>query len=128
MKLVISNKEGKARQVEIDKDGALAGMRIGEKFDGSVVGLDGFEFEIRGGSDIAGLPMRRDAQGTERRKILITGGTGAHISEEGKKIKKSVRGNTVSSSISQLNLFAVKVGNPEFFNVAKAEKKEEKKK
>lgn len=126
MKLVISNKEGKARQVEFENDIKLIGLKIGDKIDGSLVGLEGFELELRGGSDNAGFPMRRDVQGAERKRILTSGGTGVKVTVRGMLKKKTVRGNTVSPATAQLNFFALKVGNPEFFNVAKAEKKEEK--
>jgi len=45
---------------------ALIGRKIGEIIDGSIIGLDGYKFQITGGSDITGTPMVRyvDAQTT----------------------------------------------------------------
>jgi len=35
----------------------LVGKKIGEKFNGAVIGATGYELEITGGSDKSGFPM-----------------------------------------------------------------------
>ncbi len=115
-KIVVSEpKTKKAYQIEKELP-ILAGKKIGEKFDGSVLGLNGFTLEITGGSDKEGFPMRKDLDGTMRRKALLTKGTGFRgykiKKKRGKKIKvrikgmrrrKYIRGNTISNNIAQIN-------------------------
>jgi len=105
-KLVISDpKTRKAYQKEIEqKASGLLGKKIGEKVSGTPFGLTGYELEITGGSDKDGFPMRKDVEGTARKKILLSSGPGFKPGRKGQRKRKSVRGNTISSSISQINL------------------------
>ncbi|MBW3020499.1 30S ribosomal protein S6e [Candidatus Woesearchaeota archaeon] len=123
MKLVISNKEGKAKQVEIElvQERKLYGSKIGEEISGDSIGFEGYTFSVRGGSDSSGFPMRRDVQGQERKRILTTSSLGNHLKRKGMRTRKSVRGNTVSDSIAQLNLFVVKEGSTPLFEEPKEE-------
>tara|TARA_Y100000310_G_scaffold234905_1_gene237927 strand:+ start:2979 stop:3545 length:567 start_codon:yes stop_codon:yes gene_type:complete len=120
MKLVIANKKGQAKQVEVESASSLMGKKIGEKVSGDGLGLEGYEFEIRGGSDVSGFPMRRDVQGTGRKRILVVKGTGIHNKIKGNRVRKTVAGNTVSATTAQVNLFIVKAGKEDVF----VEKKE----
>lgn len=62
-KIVISEpKTKKAYQIEKDVP-SLIGLKIGQKFDGSMLGLSGFTLEVTGGSDKDGFPMRKDLEG-----------------------------------------------------------------
>jgi len=56
-KVVIGTKEGKCLQKEVAEPDATAflGKKIGDKITGETIGLTGYEFEITGGSDYAGL-------------------------------------------------------------------------
>jgi len=123
MKLVISNKEGKAKQIEIEDNVAssLYGTKIGDKVDGSKVDMEGYEFEVRGGSDDAGFPMRRDVQGSERKAILATSGIGLKIKRKGMRKRKTVAGNTIGESTAQINLYVLKEGKTSLFEEPKAE-------
>ncbi len=123
MKFVISNKKGQAKQVEVEDDNSVMGLKVGQKFDGSLIGFEGYEFEIRGGSDASGFPMRRDVQGMERKRILSNGGVGVKIKRKGMLKRKTVRGNTISNIISQINLYVVKDGKDSLFEEAKPEEK-----
>ncbi|NIM47533.1 MAG: 30S ribosomal protein S6e, partial [Candidatus Aenigmarchaeota archaeon] len=59
-KIVISEpKSRKAWQIEKDAP-SFIGKKIGDKFDGSLIGLSGFTLQITGGSDKDGFPMRPD--------------------------------------------------------------------
>lgn len=113
MKIVISDpKNGKSYQTEIDdiKSKLLYGMKISEELDGSLIGLSGYKLKISGGTDKDGFPMRPDVHGTERRRILISGGVGIRKKEKGERLKKTVRGNTISERIAQVNAIVVTSG------------------
>jgi small subunit ribosomal protein S6e len=136
-KLVISDSKGQAVQREIKDEQADAFINkiIGDKVSGDAAGMPGYEFQITGGSDKAGFPMRRDVIGRIRARILATDSIGVHIEREGMKKRKTVAGNMVHEGISQINLKVVKQGKEPLFQKApaeakpeeKAEKKEEKK-
>ncbi|NJE05829.1 30S ribosomal protein S6e [Thermococcus sp. M36] len=117
-KLVISNpKNGIAKQVEISGEGAekLVGKRIGEEIPASELGLNLTEIfgeeipgdaklKITGGTDKDGFPMRPDVHGPRRVKILVSRGPGFRPKEKGERRKKTVRGNTISPEIVQINM------------------------
>ncbi len=104
----------------------LFGKKIGDKFKGEFVGKPGYEFQITGGSDNAGFPMRHDVVGSARRKLLITKSLGNKKTPKGVRIRKTVAGNTVSDITSQLNVKVVKHGaEPLFAAAAEAEEKTE---
>jgi small subunit ribosomal protein S6e len=84
--------------------------KIGDKISGDVIGFAGYEFEITGGSDYCGFPMRRDVRGTARKKVLIVGGVGLRHNVRGRKVRKTVAGNTVYSKTAQINLKVLKLG------------------
>jgi len=111
-KLVISDpKSKKAYQKETDqKQTGLIGKKIGEKVSGNSLGLSGYELEITGGSDRQGFPMRRDVEGLMRKRILLSLPPGFHPKLRGQRKRKSVRGNTISAQISQVNLKVVTYG------------------
>lgn len=119
-KFVISHK-GKSYQLEVDqsKCESLFGLKIGDRFRGDIIGLHGYELEIRGGTDKDGFPMRADIEGIGKKKILISKSCGfsgkKRIKKKMVKIKglrrrKTVRGNTISNFITQINCKVVKVG------------------
>ena len=102
-KIVVSTREGKSYQIEKDVP-TFIGMKIGQTFDGSLIGLNGYTLKITGGSDKEGFPMRRDLQGTHRKKILTIGGVGYKQKNKGVKRRKSVRGNRISEEVVQVNV------------------------
>ncbi len=117
-KLVISNpKSGVARQVEISGEDAekLIGRRIGEEIPVRELGLNlsgifgeeipaNAKLKITGGTDKDGFPMRPDVHGPRRVKILVSRGPGFRPKEKGERRKKTVRGNTISPDITQINM------------------------
>jgi len=111
-KIVVSNPKSKtAIQKEFESThSALVGKKIGEKVHGDSFGLSGFELEITGGSDKEGFPMRKDIEGQGRKRIVLSGPPGFNPDRKGKRKRKSVRGNTVSADIVQVNLKIVKDG------------------
>jgi small subunit ribosomal protein S6e len=122
-KLVIGQKDGKCVQKTIKDHEAemLVGLKIGDKVVGDKIGLQGYEFEISGGSDYCGFPMRKDLPGTARKNILMTKGVGMQEGLRGMRKRKSVCGNTIHQKISQVNLKILKAGKDA---IAADEKKE----
>lgn len=112
-KLVLADpKTGKCYQREI-KDAAakqFIGMKIGDKLRGEIIDLTGYEFEICGGSDNCGFPMRKDLEGSAKRKILSVGGIGMSKLSKGIRQKKTVCGNTIHEKTAQINLKILKHG------------------
>jgi small subunit ribosomal protein S6e len=129
-KVVISDpKTGKSVQREIDSDQtkAFQNKKINEQVKGDTFGLADYEFQITGGSDTSGFPMRRDVEGTARKKILIVEGVGVRKAAKGIRQRKSVAGNTISLTTAQINLKILKYGKEKLFEEKKEEKAEEKK-
>lgn len=130
-KLVISDpKSKKAYQKEIDqKQTGIIGKKIGDKVSGNSLGLAGYELEITGGSDRQGFPMRRDVEGLARKGVLLSMPPGFHPKLRGQRKRKSVRGNTISSEISQVNVKVTTYGKDSLDKLlgAKPKPKEEKK-
>jgi len=95
----------KAWQITLGDPGAsqLIGLKIGDKFDGGLVGLAGYQLEIRGGSDNSGFPMLPSIPGSGKKRALLSGPPGFHPREKGERRRKTVRGNTISHDIVQVN-------------------------
>ena len=117
--------KGKSFQKEIDGE-IFYGKKIGDKIDGSAIGLDNYELVITGGSDKQGFPMRKGVHGTARKKLLLSGGPGYRPRRKGVRRRKSVRGEVVSPEIAQLNLKVVKEGDKKFEDILKEFKSSEK--
>jgi small subunit ribosomal protein S6e len=111
MKITIGTQDGETFQKEVEETSQLFGKQIGETFEGGIIGLTGYELEITGGTDRQGFPMRKTIEGTERRKVLLNEGTGIREDGKGVRRRKSVRGNTVSNQIEQLNTTVVESGD-----------------
>jgi small subunit ribosomal protein S6e len=111
-KLVIGTKEGKCLQKEVAEPDAnsFLGKKVGDKVTGEAIGFTGYEFEITGGSDYAGFPMRKDIQGVGRKKILAVEGVGLKKIAKGIRVRKTVCGNTIHPKITQINLKVTKAG------------------
>ena len=104
-------KSSKCYKTEV-KDAQAApfmGLNIGEKIDGSKIGIDGYEFEITGGTDYCGFPMRHGILGI-RKRITIYKGTGFKGGLKGMKKRKTVCGHKINESITAINLKVLKEG------------------
>jgi len=114
MQIVISDsKTGKAYRLEGKDSEATAlfiGKRIGTVVDADILGLGGYALEITGGSDKQGTPMRKDVTGPVRKRLLLTDPAGYQPKEQGKRRRKSVRGNEISAEISQINVVVKEFG------------------
>ena len=130
-KLCISDpSSGKSFQKEVKDNLAkqFIGMNIGEPVKGDNIEISGYEFQITGGSDYCGFPMRKGILGT-RKKIAIYGGVGFKGDSKGIKKRKTVCGHKVHERVSQINLKVIKQGAKklnEIFGVPEEGKKEEK--
>jgi small subunit ribosomal protein S6e len=109
-KFVINDgKTGKSYQKALE-DSSIVGKKLGETISGNFLGLEGYELEIRGGTDLAGFPMKRDIQGSERKRALLSSGVGINANRAGLKRRKTVCGNTISEKVVQINLKVKKYG------------------
>jgi small subunit ribosomal protein S6e len=106
-KVVVSDpKTGKSIQVQT-KDESLVGKKIGDIIDGSIINLDGYKLRITGGSGFEGAPMVNYVEGMNKKYVWYN---------ENKKVrvKKLVRGNTISPEIVQINTKIEEYGNKDF--------------
>ncbi len=129
LKVVINDvKSGKSYQKPFPQD-SFQGIKLNDKVNGNLVGLEGYELQVTGGSDEAGFPMRHDVQGTLRKKALLSSGTGvkkAIHGHNGIRVRRSVRGNAVSNKTAQLNLKVIKYGSKPVEECLGIQPKEEK--
>jgi small subunit ribosomal protein S6e len=112
-KLVIGDpKSGKCYQRDVKDTEAkpFLGKAIGDKIGGEAFGLKGYEFEITGGSDYCGFPMRKDVIGPQRGRILATKSTGIKQVSKGIRVRKTLAGNTIHTKTAQINLKVLKAG------------------
>jgi small subunit ribosomal protein S6e len=106
-KIIISDPEtGASETVELEESRALPliGKKIGEVIEGSIVDLPGYKTQITGGSDKDGFPMRPSVHGGVRRKVILSGGTGFNPQDKGARRRKTIRGNTITDEIVQINM------------------------
>jgi len=110
LQLIISDpRNGSCKKVEVEgaQAQAFVGRKIGEVLNGTVVGASGTRLMIKGGSDKDGTPMRPDAHGGVKTSILLSKGVGLRNKEKGIRMRKLIRGNTVTEDIFQLNLLTI---------------------
>jgi small subunit ribosomal protein S6e len=65
--------------------------------------------------------MRKDIPGPRRRKVLITEGIGFHPKDEGVRKRKTIRGNTISPDIVQINMKITVFGSKSIEDLLKEE-------
>ena len=122
-KLVISEGENSHQlEVEATESKKLIGLKIGDNFDASMVGLKGYTLKITGGSDKNGFPMKKDVEGPRRIKSLLSGGVGFNPKRDGQRRRKTVRGNTISDDIVQINVIVDQKGEKNIDELLKSEK------
>jgi len=129
-KFVVSDPETrKAYQIEIDQSKAsgLIGKKIGDEFDGDLIGLPGYKIKITGGTDKDGFPMHPYVHGPVKKKVLLSGPPCFHPKLKGQRKKKTVRGNVITTDIVQINCKIVKKGSKPIEELlGKGEEKKEK--
>lgn len=111
-KIILSDpKTGKSYSIELDAGKTkIDGMRVGKTIDAASMGLPGYEIQITGGSDRDGFPIRADVPGRGRKKVLLSGGPCYKKKSKGIKKRKTVRGNTITQDIVQINAKIIKKG------------------
>jgi small subunit ribosomal protein S6e len=110
-KLVVSEGQ-KSHQIEVEQAQTrrLIGLGIGDEIDASLVGLNGYKLKITGGSDKNGFPMKKDVEGPRRIRSLISKGVGFKPQRSGQRRRKTIRGNSISDDIVQINAIVTEKG------------------
>lgn len=105
-RLNISDKKGKTitKEVKEKEAGPFLGLQVGSELDAALVGESG-KLKITGGSDKSGVPLREDIHGGARKYILLSKGVGLRDAEKGQRVRRLVRGNTITEEVYQLNCF-----------------------
>ena len=120
LKLTIGDaKTGKCVQKTVEGDAAknLIGLKIGDTLKGEALDLTGYEFEITGGSDYCGFPMKKGIQGA-RKKVLIGPGVGFKGGKKGIRKRKTVCGEIINEKVTQINLKVTKKGKADLGGAA----------
>lgn len=122
-KVVVSDKE-ETYQIETEET-IFNGKKIGDDVDGSAIGLDGYNLKITGGSDKNGFAMRKDISGPRRIKTLVSGGVGYKPERAGEKRRKTMRGNTISDDIVQINTVVLSRGSKSLSDILGSDEEDE---
>jgi len=115
--------KGLSKLIEIDeKKFRFEGMKIGDTIKGGLIGFPNYEFQITGGSDASGFPMRKDVHGPVKKRILVAKhGIGFKPTRKGEKRRKTMRGNEISYDMTLINLKITKYGEAELFKTKEEE-------
>jgi len=126
-RISIGTKEGRCYKTELKEESAdpLLGKKIGDKVDGSVLGLDGYEFEITGGSDKSGFGMKAGID-MPKKRIVLQKGAGIRKVRKGNFLKKSVAGGYIHENTALVNLKVIREGPKPLFEEPKEKESEEK--
>ncbi len=130
-KVVVNDiKNGKSHQVQVSGHHAnsLIGKKVGDDVDGIFISLPGYKLQITGGTDKDGFPMRKDLDGIRRRRILVSKSLGFNAKEGGLRRKKSIRGNTISTDLVQINMKVTKYSSKPIDQLLSSDKEDEEKK
>jgi small subunit ribosomal protein S6e len=124
--VVKDTKKGKSHNVQVSGHHAnsLIGKKIVDEVDGIFISLPGYKLQITGGTDKDGFSMRSDLPGVGRRRLLLSESKGFRPGERGMRKKKTVRGNTVSQDIVQINMKVIKHSSRSIDQLIKTEAKE----
>ncbi len=136
LKINIADK-GKTWKLELEGE-ALFGKSIGEKIEGKQLKheLEGYEFEIMGGSDSSGFPMYKNLESIGLKRVLFSKGWGMHKrprknkkvevpTARGIRLKKTVRGRIISDKVIQLNIKTIKHGKKSLTEIFPEQNKKE---
>ncbi len=128
-KFVIADPETrKTYQIEVDQSKALGliGKKIGDEFNGDIIDLTGYTLKITGGTDKDGFPMHPKVKGMGKKRVLLFSPPCFHPVKEGERRRKTVRGNTISEDIAQINCKIVKKGERPIEELVPVKQKEAK--
>lgn len=108
--LIVSDpksRTSRATSLEGPRAQALVGRSIGDEIDGKLLGIGNVKLRITGGTDKDGIPMRFDIQGGAKKRAVLASGVGYHPKNRGERMRKLVRGRTVTEDTLQLNTSVV---------------------
>ncbi len=128
-KFVISEPQTrKSFQKEIDQAKAisLVNKKIGDEFSGDLIDLVGYTLKITGGTDKDGFPMMPSVKGPGKRRVLLSGPPGFYPKLKGQRKRKTVRGDALSTDITQINVKVVKKGEKALEELVPMKPKEKK--
>jgi small subunit ribosomal protein S6e len=113
---------GKTVKFETENE-ELVDKIIGDKIHGKEISqdLEGYEMEITGTSDKAGFPGLKSISGGMLKRAILTRGHAMRDNGEGLRLRKTIRGNTISTDTVQINTKVVKEGHKKFEEFAKKE-------
>ncbi|MCW1294086.1 MAG: 30S ribosomal protein S6e [Candidatus Parvarchaeota archaeon] len=100
-----STEKSYSRVISNEEIDNLLGLKIGDEFDMSFLGLDGYKGRVTGGSYMTGTPMDKSIDGTGLKRVLKV------LNKHGLRKRKSVAGNTISQFTSQINVKIVSYGS-----------------
>jgi len=120
-KINVSHK-GMTYKLESENE-IVVGKKIGETLSGSDLNEDltGYELEITGTSDLSGIPGFKGLEGPGYHRILRTRGTGMHDTRKGVRLRKTNRGEEISTKTNQINTKILKEGSKKFTDLTKKE-------
>jgi len=105
---------------------SLVGKKLGEEISGEELKpeLAGYTLKLTGASDKSGFPSLEQVEGTGKKRILLNRGKGQRAKGKGLILRKTIRGNTISAEMAQINFNVVKKGHKPLEELfPKAEKK-----
>ena len=117
--------KGLTKVVQLQKIDSLVGKKIGDEFEGGLIGFPGYTLRITGGSDTSGIPMRFDVHGPVKKRILLMRGPCYKVKRAGTKRRMVVRGNEITDDMKQINMVVIKYGRTKLFQKADTEEKKE---
>jgi len=111
--------KGKTKSLSLESGQfKLAGLKLGQTFDGNKIGYPGYEFKITGGSDASGIPLRGDVHGPVKKRILISPGVGFRPVKKvyGLRKRKIIRWYELTVDTVQVNVIVTKYGKAKIFS------------
>jgi len=136
-KFNISAKDGKTFKLEAEAP-ELKEQRLGDVIKGELISPDlaGYEMQITGTSDIAGITSLESVEGIGLKKVLLGYGKGMHRRPKGNKkkrkrpanglkLRKTIRGKVISDTISQINTKVIKQGSKKLSEIFPEQNKHE---
>ena len=108
--------KGKTRQIQLTPTSfpSLA-LKSAKNLTARCVGFPGYSFKITGGSDDAGIPMRKDVHGSVKKRIFIGHPPCYHPKRPGERRWKVIRGNVVADNMTQVNVVVTQYGKTKLF-------------
>ncbi|MBI4009626.1 MAG: 30S ribosomal protein S6e [Candidatus Aenigmarchaeota archaeon] len=121
-----STKKSFQKEVDQAKAISLVNKKIGDEFPGDILDLHGYSLQITGGTDKDGFPMHPSVKGSVKKRVLLNSPPGFHPKIKGQRKRKTVRGDSVSTDITQINVKVTKKGEKSLEELVPMKLKEKK--